>query len=89
MTAGPGTYGYQSGTQGFPNTAMLPDRHTRHTLVPPYKVHLKDLEEQCRQIWGQDLPGLKVPAVAADVRRLVQKVGGVVFTNGEFDGERV
>jgi hypothetical protein len=67
---------------------MLPDnRHARHTLVPPYKVHHKELETECRQIFGQDLPDLKVPAVAVDVRRLVREVGGVVFTNGEFDGE--
>ncbi|WIA22938.1 hypothetical protein OEZ86_009871 [Tetradesmus obliquus] len=84
---GPSTYTYQSCTQGFPNTAMLPERHTRrHTLVPPYKVHQKELESECRQIFGQDLPRLKVPAVAADVKRLLREVGGVVFTNGEFDG---
>jgi hypothetical protein len=88
LVAGPGMYGYQSCTQGFPNTAMLPDRRPRHTLVPPYKVNHKELENECRQIWGQDLPGLRVPAVAGDVRRLVREVGGVVFTNGEFDGER-
>jgi hypothetical protein len=66
---------------------MLPEKHRRHTLVPSYKVHHKEIEQECRQIWGQDLPGLKVPAVAADVRRLLREVGGVVFTNGEFDGE--
>eukprot|EP00882_Tetradesmus_deserticola_P008518 GHRQ01008981.1.p1 GENE.GHRQ01008981.1~~GHRQ01008981.1.p1 ORF type:complete len:479 (+),score=114.98 GHRQ01008981.1:999-2435(+) len=83
----PSMYTYQSCTQGFPNTAMLPDRRRRRTLVPPYKVHLQELQAECRQIFGQDLPDLKVPAVAADVKRLVQEVGGVVFTNGDFDGE--
>lgn len=55
--------------------------------MPPYKVHRSELQAECRQIFGQDLPDLKVPAVAADMKRLVQDVGGVVFTNGEFDGE--
>jgi hypothetical protein len=65
---------------------MLPDRHARHTLLPPYRVHRKELAAECRQIFGQDVPEMEVPAVAGEVQRLVEEVGGVVFTNGEYDG---
>lgn len=72
--------------QGFPNSAMLPDKGSKHGLAPAFKVHPKELEQECRSIFGPELPRLKVPSIAANVKQLVRGIGGVVFTNGELDG---
>jgi hypothetical protein len=74
--------------QGFVYSSAMPAAGSPNTITPAYTVTLDQLRNECEDLFGRNLPPLKVPAVAdpVTVRALVRKIGGVVFTNGNADG---
>uniref|UniRef100_A0A383VGH4 Serine carboxypeptidase S28 n=1 Tax=Tetradesmus obliquus TaxID=3088 RepID=A0A383VGH4_TETOB len=82
------SYSYQCCTQGFVYSSAMPAAGSPNTITPAYTVTPQQLRSECEQLFGNNLPPLKVPAVADPtvVKALVRKVGGVVFTNGNADG---
>jgi hypothetical protein len=87
MLYGNDSYSYQCCTQGAITSTMLsrrPDKEDVYFKFPPPTEG--NLRRQCRDLFGDSVPALKPAEVMRKSYQLLEKVGGVVFTNGELDG---
>jgi hypothetical protein len=87
MAASNVSYLYQCCTQGAVTSSMLirrPDKQDVYFKFPrPTEINLR---RQCKSTFGDGVPALKPAEVMRKSYQLLEKVGGVVFTNGELDG---
>eukprot|EP00775_Hariotina_reticulata_P008145 gene8145-8338_t len=72
-------------TQGFVDAGKLPAAGTPDTFFPKISVTVAEIQQACDKLFGSAIPRLEAPRFAANLRRLIRKTGGVIFTNGEID----
>lgn len=80
------SYSYQCCTQGTVYSSELPATGSPGTLTAAYAVTQEELRSQCETLFGKGLPDLRPPSFAVDIKTLVLRYQGIVFTNGDADG---
>eukprot|EP00878_Enallax_costatus_P027156 GHUV01029210.1.p1 GENE.GHUV01029210.1~~GHUV01029210.1.p1 ORF type:complete len:380 (+),score=84.69 GHUV01029210.1:552-1691(+) len=80
------SYSYQCCTQGTVYSSELAAMGSPATVTAAYGVTEVELRRQCEAMFDKDLPDLQPPKFAVGIKQLVEKYGGIVFTNGDADG---
>ncbi|KAI8472438.1 MAG: serine carboxypeptidase S28-domain-containing protein [Monoraphidium minutum] len=78
-------YLYQSCTQGTPVTSLMSRKADADDMYTSKRVAKSAIKRDCLKIYDKSVATIKPAPFMAKGPKLLRRVGGVVFTNGEFD----